>query len=57
MAIWKRSRNDEGLRRKVIDLGIIDPLRFVQYQQWHELFIAGPTRSVVGTLSNDFPGL
>jgi len=57
MAIWKRSRNDEELRRKVIDLGIIDPLRFVQYQQWHELFIAGPTRSVVGTLGNDFPGL
>src|SRR5712692_9391886 len=57
MAIFKRFRNDEKLRRRVIDLGSIDTLRFVQYQQWHELFIAGPTRSVVGTLGNDFPGL
>jgi hypothetical protein len=57
MSIWKRFSNDEELRRKVIDLGIMDPLRFVQYQQWHELFIAGPTRSVVSTISNDFPGL
>ena len=57
MASSKRSRNDEDLRRRVKDLGILDSLRFVQYQQWHELFIAGPTRSVVGTLGNDFPGL
>jgi len=57
MAIWKRFWNDEELRRRVIDLGIMEPLIFVQYQQWHELFIAGPTRSIVGTLSNDFPGL
>jgi hypothetical protein len=35
----------------------MDPLRFVQYQQWHDLLLAGPTRSVVGTLGNDFPGL
>lgn len=57
MTIWKRSQKDKDVRRRVIDLGEIDPLRFVQYQQWHELFLAGPTRSVVGTLSNDFPGL
>src|SRR3990172_10775823 len=57
MAFWKRSRNEDDLRRRVIDLGPIEPLGFVQHQQWHELFIAGPTRSVVGTLSNDFPGL
>ena len=57
MAFWKRSRNNEAVRRRVIDLGIIDPLLFVQHQQWHELFMAGPTRSVVGTLGNDFPGL
>jgi hypothetical protein len=38
-------------------LGAIDLIRFAQYQQWHELFIAGPTRSVVGTLGNDFPGI
>lgn len=61
MAIWKQSQKDRNkdkdARRRVIDLGVIDPLRFVQYQQWHDLFLAGPTRSVVGTLSNDFPGL
>jgi len=57
MSIFKLSQKDKSARRRVIDLGAIDPLRFVQYQQWHELFLAGPTRSVVGTLSNDFPGL
>jgi hypothetical protein len=57
MAFLKRFMDNENLRRRVIDLGIIDPLLFVQDLQWRELFIAGPTRSVVGTLSNDFPGL
>jgi hypothetical protein len=55
--IFGKSQNKEQSQRRVIDLGIMDPLLFVQHQQWHELFIGGPTRSVVGTLSNDFPGL
>jgi hypothetical protein len=57
MAFLKRSQKEKDAQRRVIDLGLMDPLRFVQYQQWHELFLAGPTRSVVSTLSNDFPGL
>jgi hypothetical protein len=55
--LWNHSQKDADSRRRVIDLGPIDPLRFVQYQQWHDLLLAGPTSSVVGTLGNDFPGL
>jgi len=57
MPIWKKPQKDNDARQRVIDLGAIDSLRFVQYQQWHDLLLAGPTRSVVGTLGNDFPGL
>lgn len=57
MALWKPRIDAQESQRKVIDLGIMERLQFVQKQQWHELFIAGPTRSVVGTCSNDFPGL
>jgi hypothetical protein len=57
MKSWRRWKNDPSSRRCVIDLGELDPLRYAQYQQWHELCLAGPTRSVVGTSSNDFPGL
>ena len=46
-----------GTFERVITLGKMNPLRFSQYQQWHEVFIEGPTRSVVGTIGNDFPGL
>ena len=44
-------------KKMVIELGEMDPLRFVQYQQWHDVLIAGPTRNVVGNPGNDFPGL
>jgi len=39
------------------DLGPMSPLKFAQFQQWHDVFIPGPTRNVVGISSNDFPGL
>jgi hypothetical protein len=41
----------------ILDLGEITPIRFVQYQQWHDVFLAGPTKNVVGRTGNDFPGL
>ena len=41
----------------VESLGETTYLRFAQYQQWHEVLLAGPTHSVVGTQGNDFPGL
>ncbi|HUT45138.1 MAG TPA: hypothetical protein VMX36_02590 [Sedimentisphaerales bacterium] len=47
----------EGRKCEVVDLGRMSPLHFVQYQQWHDVLIAGPTRNVVGTQGNDFPGL
>jgi hypothetical protein len=53
----KPQKDDGHSRRIAIDLGEITPLYYAQYQQWHELFLAGPTQSVVGTSSNDFPGL
>lgn len=43
--------------RMFLDLGEITPIRFVQYQQWHDVFLAGPTKNVVGRAGNDFPGL
>jgi len=43
MAFLKRSEKEKDAQRRVIDIGPMDPLRFVQYQQWHELFPAGPT--------------
>lgn len=42
---------------RVVDLGKMLPIRFTQYQQWHDVFISGPTRNVVGNVGNDFPGL
>ncbi len=42
---------------RVISLHEMTPLRFTQYQQWHEVLLAGPTHSVVGIQGNDFPGL
>lgn len=50
-------RKANSRKCKVVDLGPIRPLHFVQYQQWHDVLIAGPTRNVVGTQGNDFPGL
>lgn len=41
----------------ILDLGEIKPIRYVQYQQWHDVFISGPTRNLVGNIGNDFPGL
>lgn len=42
---------------RIVSLHEMTHLRFAQYQQWHEVLLAGPTRSVVGTQGNDFPGL
>jgi hypothetical protein len=54
--MWPFSRKQE-IYQRVVDLGEIRPIRFAQYQQWHDVFISGPTKNVVGNVGNDFPGL
>jgi hypothetical protein len=57
MGIFNSTRLIKFSQSLVLDLGVMDPLHFALHHQWREVFIAGPTKSVVGTSGNDFPGL
>jgi len=53
LSFWREQKK----YRRFVDLGKMLPIRFMQYQQWHDVFMSGPTRNVVGNVGNDFPGL
>lgn len=51
------SRRLENAYEALVRIGEYEPLVERQYDIWHRLVIAGPTRSDAGVQSNDFPGL